>query len=290
MVRKAFTLIELLVAVAIIAVILGLMLPAVQKVREAANRAQCQNNLKQIGLAILNYESTEQKLPDGGHAWRVGLFGQILPFVEQKLPMRPNDISGKSPYAISIYFCPSRRSPRVMPDGGEGYAVGDYAWPNVGQPDVRWPDRWCGNGWGSNGETAVNFSGHTGVVLARGLDPACPVVYRSPVRIAEVTDGLSNTFIVSEKQLGTPFYSSGWSQADTPIYGASANGLAIDPGFRPIGRDPNTESWGEVFGSAHDVLNVLFIDGHVKHIPYTTTQAMMAALGTKAGGEIVTLE
>jgi len=81
--RRAFSLIELLVVIAILAVLIGLLLPAVQKVRESAARTQCANNEKQIGLAILNYESALGKLPDGGHVSRPGLFGQILPYVEQ---------------------------------------------------------------------------------------------------------------------------------------------------------------------------------------------------------------
>src|SRR5437879_3505532 len=141
--RSAFTLIELLVVIAIIAVLMGLLLPAVQKAREAASRIQCANNLKQIGLAMHHYENVHERLPPsrlrvGSATWMV----LILPFLEQDNLHRQWDLS-QSYYQqnavarltpVKIYFCPSRRTATTGPTASQS---GDTpSWGDGTQPQV----------------------------------------------------------------------------------------------------------------------------------------------------------
>ena len=220
--RTGFTLVELLVVIAIIGILIGMLLPAVQQVREAARRVACSNHLKQVGLAIHNYESTVQAIPasrlnrTGGVSWTV----QVLPFIEaqnfyegwdlnrwyydQGETVEEGDELRKTP--VSIFFCPTRRTVKSagcsisgdrpdinFPGSREHYAgaLGDYA---------------CCVGTSVAGDW-VGDGGNGAVILANwnyAPMPESPRVisnWRSQTKFREIRDGLSNTLFVGEKHV-----------------------------------------------------------------------------------------
>jgi prepilin-type N-terminal cleavage/methylation domain-containing protein/prepilin-type processing-associated H-X9-DG protein len=187
---RGFTLIELLVVIAIIAVLIALLLPAVQAAREAARRIQCTNNLKQLGLALHNYESTSGALPPsivaakyGATFWTNGwsINGRILPYLEQSSAFNSINFTGSyglpdnstvCQLSIAGFVCPSevRPTPKPTSTGGQ-YGVSNYNW-NMGDWFI----------WGG-----IGGSGNRGAFGAN----------RSR-RLAEFTDGLSNSILGSE--------------------------------------------------------------------------------------------
>ncbi len=209
---RGFTLIELLVVIAIIAVLIGLLLPAVQKVREAASRAKCQNNLKQIGLALDNYESTNGRFPPAGvypantasgDAWSA--LARILPYIEQAntfqlvdftLNANVQDIVTRQ--RIPIYLCPSEIKDEMKaattPTGINRYPL-NYA-ANVGTWLVWNPIS------GTGGDGAITYTSNP----------------NGGNRTADFTDGLSNTVGYSEVKTYTwDVKSNAFLPATTPI-------------------------------------------------------------------------
>jgi prepilin-type N-terminal cleavage/methylation domain-containing protein/prepilin-type processing-associated H-X9-DG protein len=214
--RKAFTLIELLVVIAIIGVLIGLLLPAVQKVREAANRAKCSNNLKQIALGVHNYHDAYGCMPRNGsrydlvddgtrttqYSW--SFFARMLPFLEQDALFRAGNVDTSSLRTsvathanIPIFFCPSDTakdnspSPHTANNGTTGAPVGLTNYKGVSGSNFCWGTYPNTGPSGSCDCFYVNNKGK-GDGIFFGTD----ILYR--LVLTDITDGTSNTFMIGE--------------------------------------------------------------------------------------------
>ena len=289
-----FTLIELLVVIAIIAVLIALLLPAVQKVREAANRAKCFNNLKQIGLALQNYHDSHGSFPPGyasgvdsqgddtGPGWGWAAF--LLPQMEQnnvynaiKLNLPIEDpANGIRLTGIPLFLCPSDT---VQP-----------SWPAMTRDDQGNPLELICHVAPSN---YVAMFGTT----EPGVDGDGCFFRNSKIRIQDITDGTSQTILVGERSHN--LCEATWVGAVTnavlfPGDGSVANGEGENSSGMVLGHSGEHNGPGAIgsdvnqFFSRHGQgVNFLFGDGHVTFLNASMDYHVYDALATRSGGEAV---
>lgn len=290
--RRAFTLIELLVVITIIAILIGLLLPAVQQAREAARRTECRNQLKQFGLALHNYAETHSTLPPGylyrpdvstspvSNAAGFGWGAMVLPFLDQgplyhrfdwNVPLHAAANQSVREQRLRLFHCPSDP---VTPNGfvemgpvPEKYAMASYA-ANFGPPDLDAVQEQRDGLFSRNSRT----------------------------RFADVTDGLSQTLMVGERQNG-PFrngaihgnhfsYETAWAGAirdwDEPD-DDHGHMVLFQTGHGP--NDPQSDD-RDVSAPHVGYANFLFGDGAVRALSENIDFPLYQALSTRARGEV----
>jgi len=307
--RRGFTLIELLVVIAIIAILIGLLLPAVQKVRDAAARLQCQNNMKQMGLALHNYHDANGKFPAGVayvspyYYW--SWMAQMMPYYEQDNLYRQADTWARGTSQPYQYW----------PWGGFWLSPMSPANPALGvivktlncPADGRQINTLSGAQAGLNGSVA--FTGYLGVADSREGNEAYNggqsngiLFWTSKTRFADITDGTSNTLMVGERPpskdlyYGWWFAGAGWdgSGEGDVVLGARGYNYASSLGCSTtyVGLQPgtiNNQCDQAHFWSLHSGgSNFLMGDGSVKFVTYSNN-TILPQLSSASGGEVASI-
>ncbi|HJQ79662.1 MAG TPA: DUF1559 domain-containing protein [Lacipirellulaceae bacterium] len=344
--RSAFTLVELLVVIAIIGVLVALLLPAIQAAREAARRSQCKNNLKQLGLACQMHHDTHKYFPSGGWGdWWVGCpdMGagknqpgtwtyQLLSYIEESAsrgvgqgfactdPNSRKALAQMVATPVSVFYCPSRRSPQAYPMGERDYPnldepaqaaktdyagnIGDFAY--AGRSTDQGPKSLAeaaGYDWKFSGDAFIDkwrrnlndpsFNGLTGVIFQR-----------SEVKIHQITDGTTHTYLLGEKNVQADHYEDGVpTNDDQSMYnGHDKDNLRSTfvwfPGFEnqgvpkcpPLPDTPMKDScdggWG--FGGPHSGgWMALFCDGSVHFLSYDLDPTVHQNFGNRKDGNVI---
>src|SRR5487761_918592 len=306
--RRGFTLMEVLVVISIIGMLLALLLPAVQASRESARANTCKNNLRQIGLALLNHESALKRFPSGG--WGYQWFGDpdrgsslaqpggwafsILPYIErrdlatygagQMGQAKLQAVTQANQIAVSLFYCPSRR--------GVGTYPFDMQWPprNAAAMSAAAKSDYAING----GDFQIN-AGSGPSSYAQGDDPnyvwadsskgngVC--YFHAVVSIDQVRDGTSLTYLAGEKNIAYGAFDLGDDQSLFVGYDLD-NTRWTTLKWPPV-QDGSTPRY-EQFGSSHPSgCQFVFCDGSVREISYSIDPETHRRLGNRPDGQII---
>ena len=309
--RSGFSLIELLVVIGIIAILIALLLPAVQQAREAARITQCRNNLKQVALALHGYHDTHTLFPPGGfpkNGYRIGWPARVLPYIEQgnrydKIQaLKPNALMSLEPwrYADDQGF---GRDP-VWTDPIATFACPTSPLGNRSPDITTWINR---NPWALE-QGALHYRANGGSFLTgfvpgptdRGYTTSGVIYPESTVALETISDGTSNTLLLGETSdsRGWPVHQrTAWGGINPWTWGYYENDqgyLMIDHKYikHPIGYSGQFPVSATPFRSAHAGRGacIAFCDGSVRYMSSSTSLELLHALATRAGGEVAELQ